>query len=163
MNISKSLFKNYTRCANFAPLYDMYLFRNLHHVKSVDGVDVGHQLELVGEIPEGIFDEEKEEIIEIFSNMFDEKTGEDLTEITNAQLEAYTKHLSKSNNWRVNMSQANTRETIFSTLIPKSKRNSVFPKTETLITVIWISILSALTIPLRFLKLNPLPQVNFTN
>ncbi|HHU24797.1 MAG: DUF2779 domain-containing protein [Bacilli bacterium] len=89
MNISKSLFKNYTRCANFAPLYDMYLFRNLHHVKSVDGVDVGHQLELVGEIPEGIFDEEKEEIIEIFSNMFDEKTGEDLTEITNAQLEAY--------------------------------------------------------------------------
>ena len=86
MNISKSLFKNYARCGNFAPLYDMYLFRNLHHVKTVDGVDVAHQLQLVEEIPEGVFDEEKEEIMEIFSNMFDEETGEDLTEITNAQL-----------------------------------------------------------------------------
>lgn len=89
MNISKSLFKNYARCGNFASLYDMYLFRNLHHVKTVDGVDVAHQLQLVEEIPEGVFDEEKEEIMEIFSNMFDEETGEDLTEITNAQLEAY--------------------------------------------------------------------------
>lgn len=84
MRISKSLFKNLTRCPNFSALYDMYKFRSLHHVKSIHGINV----EDVYNLPEGEFDDEKEEMREIFYSMFDEETGEDLTVATNAQIEA---------------------------------------------------------------------------
>ena len=37
MKISKSLFKNLSRCDNFASLYDMYTFRNMHHITRIYG------------------------------------------------------------------------------------------------------------------------------
>ena len=40
MNISKSMFKNLSRCKDFASIYDMYIFRNDHHVKEIHGFDV---------------------------------------------------------------------------------------------------------------------------
>ncbi|HHU81160.1 MAG TPA: DUF2779 domain-containing protein [Acholeplasmataceae bacterium] len=91
MRISKSLFKNLTRCPNFCPLYDMYKFRSLHHVKSIHGIDV----EDVYNLPEGEFDDEKEEMRDIFYSMFDEETGEDLTIESNAQLEAMQEYFTE--------------------------------------------------------------------
>ena len=40
MNISKSMFKNLSRCKDFASIYDMYIFRNAHHIKEIEGEDV---------------------------------------------------------------------------------------------------------------------------
>lgn len=78
------MFKNLTRCPNFCALFDMYKFRSLHHVKAIHGIDV----EDVYNLPDGEFDDEKEEMREIFYSMFDEETGEDLTVATNAQIDA---------------------------------------------------------------------------
>lgn len=89
MKISKTLFKNLTRCKNFASLYDMYTFRNMHHIKSIDGVDINKSLGVLEKLSEGIFEEEDDKAMEIFRHMFDDETGEDLTILSNAQMEAY--------------------------------------------------------------------------
>ena len=44
------MFKNLSRCKDFASIYDMYIFRNDHHVKEIHGFDVSklnNQLELL--------------------------------------------------------------------------------------------------------------------
>ena len=69
----------------------MYKFRSLHHVKSIHGIDV----EDVYNLPEGEFDDEKEEMRDIFYSMFDEETGEDLTIESNAQLEAMQEYFTE--------------------------------------------------------------------
>lgn len=90
MNISKTLFKNLTRCNNFASLYDMYLNRFLHEVKEIDGQFIEKEIiEDINNLEEDLFSEAQDEISDIFSEMFDEETGEDLTEVTNAQMEAF--------------------------------------------------------------------------
>lgn len=90
MNISKTLFKNLTRCHNFSAIYDMYINRFLHEVREINGKEISKELiEDIENLEEGLFTEENEEISEIFSEMFDEETGEDLTEVTNAQMEAF--------------------------------------------------------------------------
>ena len=87
MKISKSLFKNLSRCDNFASLYDMYTFRNMHHIQRIFGEE--NQIKnSIEKLDEGIFEEQTENALEIFNHMFDEETGEDLTEVTSAQLEA---------------------------------------------------------------------------
>ena len=94
MKISKSLFKNLSRCDNFASLYDMYTFRNLHHIKRIYGEEKNIK-ESIEDLPNGIFEEQTEKALDIFEHMFDAETGEDLTEITNAQLEAMMPYFSK--------------------------------------------------------------------
>ena len=94
MKISKSLFKNLTRCDNFSSLYDMYTFRNMHHIKSIYGENT-NIIQDIEKLPEGIFSEQTENAVEIFSNMFDEDTGEDLTIATSAQLEALMPYFTK--------------------------------------------------------------------
>lgn len=90
MNISKTLFKNLTRCQNFASLYDMYINRFLHEVKELDGKIVSKEIvEEINSLEDNLFTEEHDEISDIFSEMYDEETGEDLTEVTNAQMEAF--------------------------------------------------------------------------
>ena len=89
MNISKSMFKNFSRCKNFVSLFDMYMYKNAHHIKTIDDVDVRKLNEDINNIAEGMFSEENEKAMEIFSEMFDDETGEDLTKTSNAQLEAY--------------------------------------------------------------------------
>ena len=89
MKISKSLFKNLSRCENMASLYDMYMYKNLHHIKEINGENIEKILVDVDLLKEGIFEEEHEKAKEIFMSMFDDETGEDLTIKRNAQLEAY--------------------------------------------------------------------------
>ncbi len=92
MKISKTLFKNLTRCNNFISYYDLYMNRYLHNVKSIDGIPVTNQdVEQMDNIQEGLFTDEDDRISEIFEQMFDEETGEDLTNITSPQLEAFAK------------------------------------------------------------------------
>lgn len=91
MNISKTLFKNLTRCKNFISLYDMYINRFLHEVREIDGIPCKNNdiVEDVILLEENLFDDENEKALEIFSGMFDEDSGADLTEVTNAQMEAF--------------------------------------------------------------------------
>lgn len=92
MNISKTLFKNLTRCKNFASIYDMYINRFLHEVREIDGISCNNHIVLddILNMEEGIFSDEYEKTYEIFSGMFDDETGVDLTNITNAQMEAFS-------------------------------------------------------------------------
>ncbi|MBQ8293107.1 MAG: DUF2779 domain-containing protein [Bacilli bacterium] len=92
MNISKSMFKNLSRCKDFASIYDMYVFRNAHHIKEIEGVDVASIKSAVDTLEDGLFSEEHEKAMEIFNSIFDEETGEDLTISTNAQMEAYAEY-----------------------------------------------------------------------
>lgn len=92
MNISKSMFKNLSRCKDFVSIYDMYIFRNAHHIKEIKGEDVNKYKETVDKLADGLFSEEHEKAMEIFNSMFDEETGIDLTQTTNAQMEAYAQY-----------------------------------------------------------------------
>lgn len=94
MKISKSLFKNLSRCPNFASLYDMYVFRNMHHIKSINGIDISNYIKETENMDPDVFNEQHEKALDIFEHMYDEETGEDLTEITNAQMEAMAEYYS---------------------------------------------------------------------
>lgn len=89
MNISKTLFKNLTRCSNFPALYNMYINRTAHDVKEIDGYEIKKLLDEVSGLESDIFNEVDEQSRQIFSKMFNEEDGEDLTEVTSAQLEAF--------------------------------------------------------------------------
>lgn len=93
MKISKTLFKNLSRCVSFSAYYDMYLNRFLHEVKEIDGKPVNKSVvdEVVNlNLEDDLFqNEENEDLMSIFSEMFDDDTGEDLTIFTNAQMEAF--------------------------------------------------------------------------
>lgn len=88
MRISKSLFKNLSRCPNFASFYDMYVFRNMHHIKAIDGLDITNYLNQTSSLEDDLFNNQHEKALEIFEHIYDPETGEDLTEVTNAQMEA---------------------------------------------------------------------------
>lgn len=89
MRISKTLFKNMIRCDNFPAIYDMYINRGAHNVLNIDGVETKELAEDVEKL-EGIkFNEIDDKALEIFESLFDEMTGEDLTNVTSAQLEAF--------------------------------------------------------------------------
>lgn len=90
MRISKTLFKNLMRCPNFGAIYDMYLNRGAHNVKNIDGSEVHQIIDSLENMGDVVFTEMDEDVREIFSSLFDEETGEDLTETTNAQLEAFS-------------------------------------------------------------------------
>lgn len=117
MNISKSMFKNLSRCKDFASIYDMYVFRNAHHVKEIEGEKAEEYQTIINNLEEGLFsdeenkaveilnsmfyedfdneedaEEEANKTIEIFNSMFDKETGEDLTFAINAQMEAYAQY-----------------------------------------------------------------------
>lgn len=70
----------------------MYINRFLHEVHEIDGIACQNQelLDDIVNMEEGIFSDEYEKTYEIFSGMFDEETGVDLTDITNAQMEAFS-------------------------------------------------------------------------
>lgn len=89
MNISKTLFKNLTRCSNFPALYNMYINRSAHDVKEIDGYEIKRLLDDVNGLESDIFNEIDENSRDIFDHMFDEETGIDLTNVTNAQLQAF--------------------------------------------------------------------------
>ena len=89
MRISKTRFKNMTRCNNFAALLDMYQNRMAHHVKDINGIEQTLTIDQLSKLPSDLFNEETEEAMEIFHQMFDEDTGADLTNVTSQQLEAF--------------------------------------------------------------------------
>ena len=82
MKISKTLFKNLTRCKNFSGYYDIYINRTFSNVKVVDNNINMNDLD-------NIDITSLDENTEILDSMFDEETGEDLLHVSNAQLEAF--------------------------------------------------------------------------
>ena len=92
MHISKTIFKNLSRCHNFISLYDLYINRGLHNIKEIEGNKIEQDIEkTIFTLKDNLFDVKNEKIEEIFQEMFDEKTGDDLLNITNAQMEAFAK------------------------------------------------------------------------
>lgn len=89
MNISKTLFKTLSRCPNAPALYNMYINRAAHDVKEINGIDLNDIKNEIDKLDNGIFSELSEYESEIFDCMYDEDTGEDLTIVTSAQLEAF--------------------------------------------------------------------------
>ena len=92
MKISKTLFKDFARCKNFLSYYDIYTNRFLHEVKEVDDkvlTNYNDILDDMDNLPIDMFSEEYDIKQEIYDYMFDEDTGEDLTQVTNAQMEAF--------------------------------------------------------------------------
>ena len=79
MNISKTLFKNLSRCHNFMALYDLYINRSFHNIKAINtkkkSTEIMKDIFLLNN---NLFDKKKEKIEELLSEMFDENTGEDL-------------------------------------------------------------------------------------
>ena len=73
----------------------MYVFRNLHHITSIDNELIKNYKDSIENLEEGIFSEHSEKAREIFESMFDEETGEDLTEVSSAQMEAMAEYFTK--------------------------------------------------------------------
>ena len=109
MKISKTLFKNLTRCDNFAGYYDMFINKNAHHIKFIEGVETSKNKN-IDELQEAMNDLSKmyskvilddnfldqlENEKEIFGEMFDEETGENALEVTNEQMMALSPYFSK--------------------------------------------------------------------
>ncbi len=90
MNISKTLFKNLSRCHNFMALYDLYINRSFHDIKAINtkkkSTEIMKDIFLLNN---NLFDKKKEKIEELLSEMFDENTGEDLLNLKSDQLEAF--------------------------------------------------------------------------
>lgn len=89
MNISKTLFKTLSRCPNALALYNMYINRAAHDVKEINGVDINIIKCELENLSNDVFSDLTESELSIFEGMFDEDTGEDLTILTSAQLEAF--------------------------------------------------------------------------
>lgn len=92
MNISKTLFKNLTRCKNFPALYDIYMNRSFHEVQAIDGkkLEKDHKIiQDINQLDQKSIEDHQEEILEMLSEMFDIETGEDIINMTNPQLEAF--------------------------------------------------------------------------
>lgn len=69
MKISKSIFKQYTRCNRFAALDDLY-----YHKLGLD--------------KSKFTDDEKEELIELLGTMFDSESGDDFIDVVDVQMQA---------------------------------------------------------------------------
>ena len=90
MNISKTLFKELTRCSNAPALYNMYKDQGLHEVKGINIVDLEAIKHKLHEIGDDAFDDEKLELERIIlSQMFDDEDGEDLLEEESIQLKTF--------------------------------------------------------------------------
>lgn len=90
MKISKTLFKNLMRCPNFASLLNMHQNRAAHDVKILNELDSKNLDNILDNIQtDDLFHELSDDVLDIFSHMFDGVTGKDLTNVTSAQLEAF--------------------------------------------------------------------------
>ena len=90
MKISKTLFKNLMRCPNFASLINMHQNRAAHDVKILNDLDEANLDNILNTIEtDDLFHELSDDVLDIFSHMFDGVTGEDLTIVTSAQLETF--------------------------------------------------------------------------
>lgn len=90
MNISKTLFKTLSRCNNAPALYNMYINQGFHDVKEINGLNLD---DIKNSLKEIKGDELNDDLVElesqVLSILYDEETGEDLTIVTSAQLEAF--------------------------------------------------------------------------
>mgnify|MGYP003295095944 CR=1 FL=1 len=90
MKISKSMFKNLMRCKNFASLLNMHQNRAAHDVTILNDLDSNNLNKILETIEtDDLFVELSDDVLDIFDSMFDGITGEDLTNVTSAQLEAF--------------------------------------------------------------------------
>ncbi len=84
MDISKTAFKEYSRCARVYPLEQIYRFKLNSKIQLFD-------------------DENENKTREILSHMFDDETGEDLLEISNEQLEIMLPYYRDVEKWALNI------------------------------------------------------------
>lgn len=90
MNISKTLFKTLSRCNNAPSLYNMYVNQGFHDVKEINGFSLEELKNELKEIKDKAFNDELSELeTKVLSLLYDEETGEDLTIVSSAQLEAF--------------------------------------------------------------------------
>lgn len=61
----------------------------MHHIKNIGGQELEKRMIDMEQIAQGIFEEENDFVEEIFSQMFDEDSGDDELVVTSAQMEAY--------------------------------------------------------------------------
>ena len=94
MNISKSLFKNLSRCRNFAGIYDMYVYKNGHHIKNIEGEDIDYLKETQG-LEDDLFQDQTDKEREFFAAMYEDSSGESLLEIESEQLKALSPYFTK--------------------------------------------------------------------
>ena len=84
MKISKSLFKNLTRCDNCPSLYDIYMYKNDHHVKKIFDQEIKQD---VFHLDDNLFKELSSAELNILDKMYDSETGDELlTENVSAQV-----------------------------------------------------------------------------
>lgn len=76
MKISKTLFKNLARCDFYVPLYDMYIYKNDHHVKKIFNQEIIND---VDSLDNNLFRSLEDVEEEIFNHLYEKETGEDLT------------------------------------------------------------------------------------
>lgn len=89
MKISKTLFKNFSRCDNFISYYDIYMNRTFNNVNEINEKMISkNNIEDIKKLPNDFFCDDK--ILEILDEMFDNITGEDLTNIINSQMESFS-------------------------------------------------------------------------
>lgn len=93
MKISKSLFKNLTRCDNCPSLYDIYMYKNDHHVKKIFDQEIKQD---VFHLDDNLFKELSSAELNILDKMYDSETGDELlTENVSAQVEALLPYYEK--------------------------------------------------------------------
>lgn len=67
MHISKTIFKNLSRCHNFISLYDLYINRGLHNIKEIEGNKVEQDIEkTIFTLKDNLFDVKNEKLKKYF-------------------------------------------------------------------------------------------------
>ena len=108
MKISKTLFKQYTRCPRVSGLDDIYKRK--------------------GETNASIFgeDDSKDNLIELLSTMFDSDTGDDLVNIPNAQMQALLPYYNKLEEYAMQIAAKKFGDNIIYSLDTKKQKSFQF-------------------------------------
>lgn len=131
MHISKTLFKNMIRCANFPALYDMYINRGAHNVTTIDGEKVDVLLDdIKNNVDDAAFTLLDEKSMEIFDSMFDSDTGIDLTQVTSAQLQAFADTFVEVERLAIKQAERIFQKEIVASTITKEQKSFEFTEND---------------------------------
>lgn len=118
MNISKSMFKNFSRCSNYCALYDLYCNRSYNNIKNIDKSFGNIDFEEFNNIK---YDEDIE-FENLLNEMFDEETGVDLLEKSNNQLLAFAKIYNQVEELAIRFAERIFKKKIISSPITKEQK-----------------------------------------
>ena len=130
MKISKSMFKNLMRCKNFASLLNMHQNRAAHDVKILNELDEENFNKILSEtqIEDDVFVELTEDVLDMFRKMFDDETGEDLTEVTSAQLKAFEETFKEVEKLAIKQAEKTFNKPIHASLDTREQKKFSFSK-----------------------------------